>query len=112
MELYAWLFMRFSGVLLLFLALGHLLVMHVIHDVAVINYRFVAERYATPFWRTYDLLMLWLALLHGLNGLRTVVGDYIRSRGWRVFSLGIIWAFALVFLALGSLAILSFQPVR
>lgn len=110
MELYAWLFMRLSGVLLLFLALGHLLVMHLINDVGVIDFNFVARRYATPFWRTYDLLMLWLALLHGLNGLRTVIMDYVHARGWRVFSLGLVYVLGFVFLALGSNAILTFNP--
>lgn len=112
LELYAWMFMRFSGVLLLFLALGHLAVMHLINNVEVIDFQFVARRYATPFWRTYDLLLLWLALTHGINGLRTLVGDYISSQGWRVFSMAAIWAVGIILLALGSLAILTFQPAQ
>ena len=112
LELYAWMFMRFSGVLLLFLALGHLAVMHLINNVEVIDFQFVAQRYATPFWRTYDLLMLWLALIHGLNGLRTLVADYISSNGWRVFSMAAIWVVGIVLLTLGSLAILTFQPAQ
>ncbi len=112
LELYAWMFMRFSGVLLLFLALGHLAVMHLINNVEVIDFQFVAQRYATPFWRTYDLLMLWLALIHGLNGLRTLVADYVSSNGWRVFSMAAIWVVGIVLLALGSLAILTFQPAQ
>ena len=68
LELYAWIFMRVSGLALLFLALGHLLVMHIIHNVDHIDFQFVAARYATPFWRTYDLLMLWFAMIHGVNG--------------------------------------------
>ena len=73
LELYAWIFMRISGLALLFLALGHLLMMHIIHNVASIDFRFVAARYATPFWRTYDLLMLWFAMIHGVNGVRIEV---------------------------------------
>ena len=38
-----------SGLALLFLALGHLLIMHIIHDVGTIDFQFVAARYATPF---------------------------------------------------------------
>src|ERR1700747_1669714 len=97
-ELYAWVFMRLSGVLLLVLALVHLFYMHVLNNVAVIDFQFVARRYATPFWRTFDLLMLWLALLHGLNGLRTVVIDYVHSRGWRLAWLASIYVIAFVFL--------------
>ena len=69
---------------LLFLALGHLLIMHIIHNVDNIDFQFVAARYATPFWRTYDLVMLWLAMIHGVNGIRTVLVDYIAraAGGW------------------------------
>lgn len=111
LELYAWLFMRVSGVVLLFMALGHLAVMHVINNIEVIDYQFVARRYATPFWRTYDLVLLWLALLHGVNGVRTLVDDYIHPPGWRVFSLSSLYVVGFVLLALGSLVILTFQPV-
>jgi succinate dehydrogenase / fumarate reductase membrane anchor subunit len=110
LELYAWIFMRISGLLLLFLALGHLLIMHIIHNVDHIDFQFVAARYATPFWRTYDLLMLWLAMIHGVNGVRTVLTDYISARGWRVVSLASLFVLGFVLLTLGSLAILTFQP--
>jgi succinate dehydrogenase / fumarate reductase membrane anchor subunit len=111
LELYAWIFMRISGLALLFLALGHLLVMHIIHNVDHIDFQFVAARYATPFWRTYDLLMLWFAMIHGVNGVRTVLVDYIRARGWRVISLASLYVLGFVLLTLGSLAILTFRPM-
>lgn len=111
-ELYSWFFMRVSGVLLLFLALGHLVVMHIINTVDDISYAFVAARWASPFWRVYDLLLLWLALLHGLNGLRVVLDDYVSRPGWRVFSLAGLWVVAILFLAIGSLVIFTFQPVE
>ena len=110
LELYTWFFMRVSGILLLVLALGHLTVIHLINGVDLVNYDFVARRYATPFWRTYDLTMLWLALLHGLNGVRILVDDYVTAKGWRVFSLSILYTTGFVFLIIGSLVILTFQP--
>jgi succinate dehydrogenase / fumarate reductase membrane anchor subunit len=110
LELYAWMFMRVSGVVLLFLALGHLLIMHVINNVDNIDFQFVSRRYATPFWRTYDLVMLWLALIHGLNGIRTLVADYVRPKGWQVATLASLYVFGFILLALGSLTILTFQP--
>ncbi len=109
-ELYAWLFMRVSGVVLLALALAHLAIMHVLNNIENISYQFVARRYLTPFWRTYDLVMLWLALIHGLNGVRTLVEDYVGARGWRVVSLATLYVLGFVFLALGSLVILTFHP--
>ncbi len=109
-ELYAWLFMRVSGVVLLALALTHLAIMHVLNNIESISYQFVARRYLTPFWRTYDLVMLWLALIHGLNGVRTLVEDYVGARGWRVVSLATLYVLGFIFLALGSLVILTFHP--
>ena len=103
--------MRISGILLIFMALGHMFIMHILNDVAEINYAFVAERYATPFWRTYDLFMLFLAMLHGMNGARVLIVDYVRSRGWRVFSLSTLYVFGFALLLLGTLIIMTFQPV-
>ncbi len=76
-EKYAWLFMRFSGVVLVFLALGHLFI-GLMWDGGVyrIDFNYVAQRWASPFWQTWDLLMLWLAQLHGANGMRTIIADY------------------------------------
>lgn len=111
LELYGWLFMRVSGIALLFLAVGHLVILHLINNVEIIDYRFVAARYTTPFWKTYDLVMLWLALLHGLNGARTVIDDYVLRNGWRIAVLACLAVAGLVFLALGSLVILTFHPV-
>lgn len=109
-ELFMWFFMRVSGVLLVVLALGHLVIMHIINSVENVDYAFVAARYATPFWRTYDFLMLSLAVVHGFNGARTCVQDYIRKPGWRIFSLATVYVLTFVFLSLGALVIFTFQP--
>lgn len=102
--------MRVSGILLLFLALGHLAIMHIIHDIDEVNYAFVAQRWLSPFWRTYDMLLLWLALLHGANGMRIIIDDYARHRGWRVFWLSLLYTVTGVLLVMGTLVILTFQP--
>jgi succinate dehydrogenase / fumarate reductase membrane anchor subunit len=110
-ELYSWFYVRVSGVFLLFLVFGHVLIMHIVNDVAVVNYAFVAERWSTPFWRTYDWLMLVLALSHGVVGMRVLVYDYVHQLGWRIFSLASLYSLGVIFLILGSLVILTFQPV-
>ena len=111
-DLLAWIFMRVSGVVLLLMVLVHLAIMHIINNIEVINYHFVAQRYATPFWRTYDLVMLWLAFIHGLNGVRVMIDDYVGSRGWRMLSLASLYVLGFIFLVLGSLVILTFNPAR
>ncbi|HVC35475.1 MAG TPA: succinate dehydrogenase hydrophobic membrane anchor subunit [Chloroflexota bacterium] len=110
-ELYTWFFMRVSGVFLLFLVFGHVLIVHVINEISAVNYLFVAQRWESPFWRTYDWLMLVLALAHGTNGLRTLIDDYVHRPAYRVLSLAALASFALVFVIVGSLVILTFEPV-
>ena len=109
-ELYCWLFMRGSGIALLALALGHWFIMHVFNSVHVIDYDFVAGRYTRLFWRGYDLTMLWLAMGHGMNGLRTLADDYLKPplRGRVIKGL---YAAAVVLLVVGTWVIVSFQPV-
>src|ERR687887_617453 len=82
-ELYSWYFFRVSGVLLIFLALGHVAIVHIINNVDVIDYDWVARRWLSPAWRLYDWFLLMLALLHGLNGLRVALDDYVHHRAWR-----------------------------
>jgi len=109
-ELWSWYYFRISGVLLLFLTLGHVYVMHIATPIEQVNYAFVAARYAKPFWRTYDLLLLLRAMSHGVNGARLIVHDYLRSRGLRVFAYSVLYSAALIFTVLGALVILTFQP--
>ncbi len=110
-ELWAWLFMRVSAILLLFLAVGHVLIMHVVSGgVGRVNFLFVATRWRSPFWRTWDWLLLSLALLHGINGLRVITMDYVRSKGWR-FAVNTFWAvIGAVLFALGTIIIVTFNP--
>ena len=109
-ELYYWYFFRISGLLLILLAVVHVVIMHVLHNVADIDYNFVANRWTSPFWRFFDWLLLTLALLHGLNGARIAIDDYIPDRGWRLAALSLLWSVALAFLILGSVAIVTFNP--
>jgi succinate dehydrogenase / fumarate reductase membrane anchor subunit len=109
--LYSWFFLRVSGVLLLFLVFGHVLITHIINDITTVNYAFVAERWASPFWRTYDWLMLVLALAHGMFGLRIVIDDYIHRPSSRIIAIVGLLCFGLIFLIAGSVVILTFDPV-
>ncbi len=110
-ELYSWLFMRFSGLLLTFLVLGHLLIMLVLDGgVEKINFAFVAGRWASPFWQIWDLLTLWLATLHGTNGMRTVINDYAERDAARFTLKTLLYTASIVMVCLGSLVIFTFTP--
>jgi len=109
-ETFSWWFFRVSGVGLIFLVIAHLIIMHVITDVSATGYDFVAHRYANPFWRVYDLLLLTLGLLHGLNGLRIVSDDYIRTRGIRLAVQSVLFLTVVTFWLMGTMTIVTFQP--
>jgi succinate dehydrogenase / fumarate reductase membrane anchor subunit len=108
LETFSWYFIRVSGIALIFLVIIHLLIMHVTTDVACTTFQFVASRYANPLWRLFDWLLLTLALLHGMNGLRVVVDDSVRSRGWRLSILSLLGGVTLVFFLLGTITLISF----
>jgi succinate dehydrogenase / fumarate reductase membrane anchor subunit len=110
-ELYSWLFMRLSGLLLVVLVLGHLFIMLVLDGgVQKINFAFVAGRWSNPFWQTWDLLQLWLAQLHGANGLRTVINDYAERDRTRVVLKMLLYTSSVLVLVLGTLVIFTFDP--
>lgn len=107
-----WYFMRLSGLALVLLVLGHMLIMHVLVELtgSEIDFAFVQSRWGTPFWRIYDLLMLVLAFVHGANGARIVVSDYVTHRTTRSLLIGILLVVSAIWLLLGTLVILLFDP--
>jgi succinate dehydrogenase cytochrome b556 subunit len=110
-QLYSWYFLRMSGVALLVLALGHLFFTHYVKLPYETTFDFVADRYVGPFWRTFDFLLLAIALCHGpLMGAQLSIDDYVHRRGLRLFAVSALWTVGFVMLALGAVTILIFQP--
>jgi succinate dehydrogenase / fumarate reductase membrane anchor subunit len=108
-EVWSWFFLRISGVLLIFLLLGHLAIMHVFGGgVDRISFDFVARRWSGLFWRTYDWLLLALSLLHGVVGARTVIQDYVRHDRLRVLLKSVLYSATFVFFSIGTLVIVTF----
>lgn len=112
-ERFWWYFMRISGLLLVVMALGHMLIMHVLVELAghEINYVFITSRWGTPFWRIYDLLLLLLALVHGVNGTRIIIGDYVKQRTLRALLIGLLGLVTVVWIIAGMIVIIAFNPV-
>ena len=111
-ERFWWYFMRLSGLALVILALGHMFIMHVLVEITggEIDFAFVQSRWGTPFWRIYDLLLLLLAFIHGVNGARIVIGDYVTNRTGRSLVIGILLAISAIWLVLGMAVIAFFDP--
>jgi len=110
LEKWGWIYMRASGVLLVVLIFGHLFYNLVFPGkVSILDWAFVAGKLANPFWIVWDSLLLWLALIHGANGMRTLVNDYAHGR----FRTALLWALGastVVLLVLGSLVLWTFDP--
>jgi succinate dehydrogenase / fumarate reductase membrane anchor subunit len=110
-EMVAWLFMRLSGVVLIVLIFGHLFTNLLVGDgVHEIDWGFVAGKWANPLWQIWDLAMLWLAMLHGTNGVRTIINDYAEKDRTRFWLKGVLYVVAAFIIILGTLVIFTFDP--
>ncbi|MFQ5341727.1 MAG: succinate dehydrogenase, hydrophobic membrane anchor protein [Anaerolineae bacterium] len=110
LEVYAWFFMRVTGVVLLLVLVFHLLWMHLVIGVDNINFNVVASRWQNPLWRVFDTALLIFALSHGTNGARWVIKDYIRSPGWEIAVKWFVYLLAVVIGVMGAFVIFTFQP--
>jgi succinate dehydrogenase / fumarate reductase membrane anchor subunit len=111
-EKYGWIYMRISGPLLVVLIFVHLISNLVVPDggIKAIDFAFVAGKWAAPFWQWWDLAMLWLAMLHGTNGMRTVINDYTEHEGIRKTLVFSLWGVCAALITLGTLVIFTFDP--
>ncbi len=97
---------------LIVLVLGHMFIMLMLDGgVHRLNFAFVAGRWSSPFWQFWDLTMLWLAQLHGGNGLRTVIADYSRKDSTRFWLTTILVLSMILIMGLGTYVIFTFDPI-
>jgi succinate dehydrogenase / fumarate reductase membrane anchor subunit len=109
-EKWGWLYQRVSGVVLVVLIFGHLFTnLFLGQGVRAIDFAFVAGKWANPFWIVWDLLLLWLALIHGSNGMRTLINDYTRRR-FRIVLLVLLAVVTVGLLLIGTLVLTTFDP--
>ncbi len=110
-EKWGWIYMRASGVVLIVLIFGHLFVNLVQGEgVRAIDFAFVGGKLSQPFWQWWDVAMLWLAMIHGANGMRTIINDYANGLLLRRIFKGALLAATLVLILLGTLVVFTFDP--
>jgi succinate dehydrogenase membrane anchor subunit len=110
-EIWWWFFMRVSGVVLLFLVLIHLYIMHLVGSgVERVGFDFVAARWDNVGWKTFDWLLLVLALLHGVNGIRIVTDDYVESPALRTTVKACLYSVAALLMVMGTAVVVTFDP--
>jgi succinate dehydrogenase / fumarate reductase membrane anchor subunit len=114
-ERMAWVFMRYSGLALLFLSLFHFVMQHVFIGTHEIQTTDTMRRWGVQgdtinidhlAWRTYYMITLLLAMLHGMNGLRQVFYDYIHAKPVYNFLMGAAAIVIGVVTLLGAVALL------
>jgi succinate dehydrogenase / fumarate reductase membrane anchor subunit len=106
-ETTAWLFMRYSAILLIPLAFIHIILQDVVVGVHNIDINYVQVRWSLVAWRVYDAALLAFAFAHGMNGFRQVLMDYIRNdRAFRVVSWILLLGW-LVITVIGAIAIIG-----
>lgn len=111
LEKYGWLYMRASGVILIVLIFGHLFAnLYLGEGIKAIDFAFVGGKWADPFWKVWDVSMLWLAMIHGTNGMRTIVNDYTSRESVRKTLVVTLWAVCAALVILGTLVVFTFDP--
>lgn len=91
---------RVTGVMLAVLALGHYGLTHIVNDVAATDSSFIARRWSSVLWVTWDGLLLGTTLLHAAAGLMAVVRDYRTGRAsrrtWIIGLLGLVFVLLII----------------
>ena len=106
-ELNWWIFMRISGLILIFLVLGHIYMTFIQVSEADATYIAVVNKLQNPAWKFYDWLILSLSLLHGANGARYSIEDYVRSRPNRAWVKSIFYTVCALIFTLGTVGLFS-----
>ncbi len=111
-ELAWWVFMRISGLALIFLTFGHLFMSNISIDAGKVDYAYVAQRFSTTWVKIYDTFLLGLAMLHGGNGLRYSIEDYIQKPSSRFVAKSILYVLMIGIMIFGviSLWAIAYQP--
>ncbi len=108
LERRAFLFMRLSGAALLLLAVGHMMIQHVLNSSQNLTLQFVAQQWSSWGWRVYDMLLLFFAITHGFNGLRNVLEDYVHNRNAVKWINRFLFVFAFLTIIWAGIAIATF----
>jgi succinate dehydrogenase / fumarate reductase membrane anchor subunit len=109
LERTAWIFTRISAVVLLVMALFHLLYMHIVMGMDAVSFQLIAWRWQFPGWRLFDLCLLVFGWLHGANGMRIVIDDYVHSQAGRTAAHAMLLTITVTLIVLGSFVVLTFR---
>jgi succinate dehydrogenase / fumarate reductase membrane anchor subunit len=109
LELWIWFIIRVTSVVLLLIVSWHSIAMHIQNDVSELTYDFVVRRWSTPFWRSFDWLLLSFGLVHGTLGMRTIIQDYVRNPRLRLILQSTLVVSVTALLVLGSIVLFTLE---
>ena len=107
-EIFWWVFMRISGLALVFLVFGHLFFNNIQINVSDVDYNYVASRFSKSWVKIYDSFLLGFAMLHGINGLRYSIEDYVKSPSRSFWAKIALFTIAGIVLVLGVITLWAF----
>jgi succinate dehydrogenase / fumarate reductase, membrane anchor subunit len=108
-ERFSWFFMRISGLFMFVTVLFHLLYMHMVVTVDNLTFDNIAERWTGPFgiwWRLFDASLLFLGMLHGYNGVRWNINDYVHNRFLNTTLKILLYITGTILIILGCMALI------
>ncbi len=106
LEAWSWQFMRWSGALLIPLVWFHVLLQDVLVGVHAIDLSYSQARLAMTGWKVYDIFLLAFTFGHGMNGLRSIVEEYVLSSAWKRTLKWTMLAGYLVITTIGAITII------
>jgi succinate dehydrogenase hydrophobic anchor subunit len=98
---------RLTGLALTILVLGHFALTHIVNDVADTDSAFVARRWGSALWVTWDWLMLVAAVAPGAAGVWVAIDDYTPEIAARRRRHRLLLGLSALALALGTITIVT-----
>lgn len=108
-ERYSWFFMRISGLIMFVTVVFHLLYMHMFVRVENVTFENIAARWTGPFgiwWKIFDATLLFLGMIHGYNGVRWSINDYVHNRFLNVTLKVLLYVIGAALILIGCLALI------
>jgi succinate dehydrogenase / fumarate reductase membrane anchor subunit len=102
--------MRISGLVLIFLTLYHLIWWNLIVGVEHLDSEVVIQRWTNPFWRLFNVALVTFAILHGLNGVRYSIEDWVRSPARQIATKAVVYTLVLGVWVAAVFSLMTFDP--
>src|SRR5690606_5765203 len=98
-----------SGLIMFVTVVFHLLYMHMFVRVENVTFENIAARWTGPFgiwWKIFDATLLFLGMIHGYNGVRWSINDYVHNRFLNVTLKVLLYVIGAALILLGCLALI------